>query len=402
MTLETEKSVDMAAEPAAQQPEKGPILMYSPGFAEWLARIGGSLALTTYQAGRLFFIGRKADGGDPRPRAADRAVPGAVDRRHDAVDQRQVDAVALRECAAAGRDDRRRRRCANSCRARAGSPARHRHPRHRRRQIDGARGRSSSTPLSPASPRSARARASGRSGSRVSSRRLLPEDRCHLNGLAMDGGAPGLRHRGQPIRRRRRLARSPARRRRGHRRRFAARSWRAACRCRIRRGSIDGRLWLLNSGTGEFGTLDPAGRPLHTGLLLPRLCARARLHRQATRVIGLSRPRHNQTFDGLALDERLAEKDAATRAAACIDRRHRHRRAPQPGCASSTRSTELYDVAVTARRRAGRSGRLQGRGHRARAAARAGGTVSRRGGTGQDLDRTTLTESASPRPGAKS
>jgi uncharacterized protein (TIGR03032 family) len=30
-------------------------------------------------------------------------------------------------------------------------------------------------------------------------------------------------------------------------------------------------------------------------------------------VIGLSRPRRNQTFDGLALDERLAEKDSAAR-----------------------------------------------------------------------------------------
>ena len=30
-------------------------------------------------------------------------------------------------------------------------------------------------------------------------------------------------------------------------------------------------------------------------------------------MIGLSRPRHNHTFEGLALDERLAAKDASPR-----------------------------------------------------------------------------------------
>src|SRR3954447_15056702 len=52
----------MASEPTAPQPAKGPILMYSPGFAEWLARIDASLALTTYQAGRLIFVGLRPDG----------------------------------------------------------------------------------------------------------------------------------------------------------------------------------------------------------------------------------------------------------------------------------------------------------------------------------------------------
>ena len=52
----------MASETSAVAPAKGPILMYSPGFSEWLARIDASLALTTYQAGRLIFIGRKPDG----------------------------------------------------------------------------------------------------------------------------------------------------------------------------------------------------------------------------------------------------------------------------------------------------------------------------------------------------
>ena len=45
----------------------------------------------------------------------------------------------------------------------------------------------------------------------------------------------------------------------------------------------DGKLWLLNSGTGEFGTVDPRERRVHAGLLLPRLCARPRLRRPLRR-----------------------------------------------------------------------------------------------------------------------
>jgi uncharacterized protein (TIGR03032 family) len=37
-------------------------LLPSPGFAKWLAGTGGSLAFTTYQSGRLFFLGARPDG----------------------------------------------------------------------------------------------------------------------------------------------------------------------------------------------------------------------------------------------------------------------------------------------------------------------------------------------------
>jgi len=37
-------------------------LTTSRGFTSWLARIGGSLAFTTYQAGKVFFLGLKPDG----------------------------------------------------------------------------------------------------------------------------------------------------------------------------------------------------------------------------------------------------------------------------------------------------------------------------------------------------
>ena len=45
------------------QSTKGPLLLLSSRFSDWLASVDACLSLTTYQAGRLFFIGRKGDGG---------------------------------------------------------------------------------------------------------------------------------------------------------------------------------------------------------------------------------------------------------------------------------------------------------------------------------------------------
>jgi uncharacterized protein (TIGR03032 family) len=74
----------------------------------------------------------------------------------------------------------------------------------------------------------------------------------------------------------------------------------------------DGRLWLLNSGTGELGTAD-----LATGRFTPvAFCpgyARGLAFSGRHAVVGLSRPRHNQTFEGLALEGRLKAKDAEPR-----------------------------------------------------------------------------------------
>ena len=43
--------------------EKGEMILSSGGLASWPEKQDLSLALTTYQAGRLFFIGRKPGGG---------------------------------------------------------------------------------------------------------------------------------------------------------------------------------------------------------------------------------------------------------------------------------------------------------------------------------------------------
>ena len=50
-----------SAAPAALPADR--MILTSPGLPAWLAAEQTSLALTTYQAGRLFFIGRRPDGG---------------------------------------------------------------------------------------------------------------------------------------------------------------------------------------------------------------------------------------------------------------------------------------------------------------------------------------------------
>src|SRR6185312_9366629 len=53
----------MSTSPSGAASDKGPVLLLSSSFSEWLASVDATLSLTTYQAGRLFFIGRKGDGG---------------------------------------------------------------------------------------------------------------------------------------------------------------------------------------------------------------------------------------------------------------------------------------------------------------------------------------------------
>jgi uncharacterized protein (TIGR03032 family) len=73
-----------------------------------------------------------------------------------------------------------------------------------------------------------------------------------------------------------------------------------------------GRLWLHNSGTGHFGSVDPGGGPFEPltfcpgylrGLAFVGDCA----------VVGLSHPRHDKTFGGLPLDDELTKRGAEPR-----------------------------------------------------------------------------------------
>ena len=67
----------MAASPAAPKDGKAEekfALTSSRHFSAWLDRVGASLAFTTYQAGKVFFIGRKRECSNvPSPAAWDSA-----------------------------------------------------------------------------------------------------------------------------------------------------------------------------------------------------------------------------------------------------------------------------------------------------------------------------------------
>jgi uncharacterized protein (TIGR03032 family) len=141
--------------------------------------------------------------------------------------------------------------------------------------------------------------------------KLAAEDRCHLNGLAMDGAEPAIvtavsasdaaegwrehRHDGgivMDVRTQETLAvglsmpHSP----------------------RLHQG----RLWLIQAGTGEFGYLDrDTGRFEPVAFCPGYLRGAAMIGDYA--VVGTSKLRDNRTFTGLALDDRLAEKQVSPR-----------------------------------------------------------------------------------------
>ncbi len=141
--------------------------------------------------------------------------------------------------------------------------------------------------------------------------RLAPEDRCHLNGLAMEEGkvryvtcvAPsdvtdGWRDRrrdggvvidvesGETVATGLSMPHSP----------------------RLHQG----KLWLLNSGTGEFGHVDLASGRFEPVAFCPGYARGLALSGNHA-VIGLSMARENRTFQGLPLDDALAGRGAEAR-----------------------------------------------------------------------------------------
>jgi len=141
--------------------------------------------------------------------------------------------------------------------------------------------------------------------------KLAAEDRCHLNGLAIANGAPAYVTS---------VARSDAHEAwRDHRRDGGV-----VIDVRTNEIVLEGlsmphsprvhreRLWLLDSGNGNFGYAD-----LQRGCFEPvAFCpgyARGLAFIGNFAVVGLSRPRENKTFSGLALDDRLREKNIEAR-----------------------------------------------------------------------------------------
>lgn len=74
----------------------------------------------------------------------------------------------------------------------------------------------------------------------------------------------------------------------------------------------NGKLWLLNSGTGEFGYINLQTGQFEVVAFCPGYMRGLSFHGDYA-MIGLSKPRHNKTFSGLALDEALKTKQAEPR-----------------------------------------------------------------------------------------
>ena len=140
--------------------------------------------------------------------------------------------------------------------------------------------------------------------------KIINEDRCHLNGLAMVNGKPGYvtacsrtdifdgwrekRRKGgcvinvaskEPIATGLSMPHSPR--------------W------------YQEKLWLLNSGTGEFGYIDLESGKFEAIAFCPGYM-RGLAFWKDWAIIGLSKPR-DRTFSGLALQERLQKEDVEAR-----------------------------------------------------------------------------------------
>lgn len=146
--------------------------------------------------------------------------------------------------------------------------------------------------------------------------RLAAEDRCHLNGLAMCDGRPRYVTA---------VSRSDV-----------SDGWRDR---RIDGGVVidtesgetvcaglsmphsprlhGGRLWLLNSGAGEFGYVDPASGRFEALTFLPGYL-RGLAFSGDFAIVGLSTCRENRTFQDLPLDAALTSRDAEPRCALAV------------------------------------------------------------------------------------
>ncbi|MCC5639944.1 TIGR03032 family protein [Nostoc sp. CHAB 5844] len=141
--------------------------------------------------------------------------------------------------------------------------------------------------------------------------KLAAEDRCHMNGLALRDGQP----RYISV-----VSQSDA-----------AEGWRekradGGCVIDVESNEIvmtglsmphsprwyKDKLWLLNSGTGEFGFVD-LDRGMFEGVAFcPGYLRGCAFHGEFA-IVGISQPRHNKTFSGLPLDEKLQQKNVEPR-----------------------------------------------------------------------------------------
>lgn len=137
--------------------------------------------------------------------------------------------------------------------------------------------------------------------------KIAPEDRCHLNGLAMVEGRPKYVSA---------VCRSDV-----------VDGWRdrrhdGGILIDIETNDIlaeglsmphsprwhDGKLWVLNSGSGELGWINPDDKSFNPVVFCPGFLRGLAFH-NGHAFLTLSKPRHGR-FEGLSLDDKLKEKDA--------------------------------------------------------------------------------------------
>lgn len=140
---------------------------------------------------------------------------------------------------------------------------------------------------------------------------LVPEDRCHLNGLAArDGRARYVSA----------VARTDARDGWREERRDGGVVYDLAAGRVVADGLsmphsprwYRDRLWVLNSGTGHLGWVDTEGGKFHPLAFCPGY-ARGLAFHGGHALVGLSGPRENRTFSGLPLDDNLREQGTGAR-----------------------------------------------------------------------------------------
>lgn len=281
----------------------------SRGFPAWLAGVRGSIAFTTYQSGKLFLLGLQASGrlslvGRSFPRAMGLSLSPDGGRLALATD---ASIQCFDDIAPSGEADA------------LFAP----HQAWITGDIDvhdlgwGADGR----PVFVATLFGCIATVSDRHSFRPLWRppfisKLAAEDRCHLNGMALDEGEPVFATA---------VSRSDM-----------ADGWRdrrsdGGVLVDIESGEIavaglsmphsprlhDGRLWMLNSGSGEIGTVDLGQGRFDPIALCPGF-PRGLAFAGDFAIVGLSLPRGDQGFSGLAIEQVLRERDVDPRCGLAI------------------------------------------------------------------------------------
>ena len=280
-------------------------------FLEWLSGLGASLIATTYHSNRLFLFGVKDDGRlSVFQRVFERAMGLAVSRERLYLATRfqlwQLDNV-LREREKKGSHDRLYKP----------------HVAWTTGDIDVhdiAFGRNGE-PIFVNTLFGCLATVDDRHSFRPLWRppflsRLAPEDRCHLNGLAMEEGAPRFvtavsrsdvaagwrdhRHDGGVV------VDVPTHE-------IVASGLSMPHSPRLH----DGRLWVLNSGTGELGTIDLDDGRFEPICFCPGYLRGLAFH-QGYAIVGMSKCREERTFSGLALDDLLRQKGTEARSGLAV------------------------------------------------------------------------------------